>query len=255
MTHHKKHQPDLLKPDAGRSRVRRQPRRMSFAVAAIAASLPMATLAGCAGYSKDRFVVGSVSENYKTRHPIILGEEEQTLDIPLSKGMVDLPRASAGAVTGFANAFIKSASGVITIMLPSGSPNAVSARHVGSRIAEVIRTAGVPGNRISTVTYHAQEHGASAPIRLSYGAVRASVEGCGKWPTDLSRNSENKNFHNFGCASQNNLAAIISNPADLLGPRGMTGVDPARRSNEIRDYRESGGGTELEIPASVFDGG
>ena len=139
-------------------------------------------------------------------------------------------------------------------MTASGSPNSASAHHVGARVAEVIRTAGVPGNRISTVTYHAQEHGASAPIRLSYGAVRASVEGCGQWPADLTRSPENKNFHNFGCASQNNLAAIISNPADLLGPRGMTGVDAARRSNEIRDYRENGGGTELEIPSSVFDG-
>ena len=97
------------------------------------------------------------------------------------------------------------------------------------------------------------EHGISAPIRLSYFAVNANVEACGKWPKDLAgANNDNKNYHNFGCAQQNNLAKMIANPADLLAPRGMSDIDAQRRNEVFKDYRE--GKTELPQPASSVFG-
>ncbi|MEQ8736971.1 MAG: CpaD family pilus assembly lipoprotein, partial [Hoeflea sp.] len=76
-----------------------------------------------------------------------------------------------------------------------------------------------------------------------YLAISASTGQCGRWPDDLAADtSENKHWANFGCAYQNNLAAQIANPGDLIAPRGMSPIDAERRSQVIQTYRESGAG-------------
>ena len=50
---------------------------------------------------------------------------------------------------------------------------------------------------------------------------------------------ENKNYYNFGCATQNNLAAQIADPNDLLGPRRMTPADATQRGQALKRYREA----------------
>jgi pilus assembly protein CpaD len=39
----------------------------------------------------------------------------------------------------------------------------------------------------------------------------------------------NRNGHYWGCATQNNLAAMMQNPRDLKGPRGWSPRDARRR--------------------------
>jgi pilus assembly protein CpaD len=51
-------------------------------------------------------------------------------------------------------------------------------------------------------------------------------------------NAENKHYADFGCSYQNNLAAQIANPADLIGPRKQTSIDAERRGQVIDDYRK-----------------
>ena len=51
-------------------------------------------------------------------------------------------------------------------------------------------------------------------------------------------NAENKHYADFGCSYQNNLAAQIANPADLLGPRKLTEVDAEKRGVVIDEYRK-----------------
>ena len=50
--------------------------------------------------------------------------------------------------------------------------------------------------------------------------------------------SENKSYHNFGCANQRNLAAMIDNPSDLEQPRSETAVYTARRTAAFEKYRK-----------------
>ena len=49
---------------------------------------------------------------------------------------------------------------------------------------------------------------------------------------------ENKSYHNFGCATQRNLAAMIDNPADLEQPRSEIPAYTARRSAAFEKYRK-----------------
>lgn len=218
----------------------RKARSMGLSRSRVLAALlaPVLLASGCASHDKDHFIVGSTSHDYKERHPIIIGEQEKTLDIPVARASYDLPVASASAIEGFAGQFSKSANGHITVLVPSGSPNQRAARDVSGKVGAVLRRSGVPRDRIRYYSYDGSSHGDSAPIRLSYYAVTANVNGCGQWPADLGADiHRNRNYHNFGCASQSNLASMVSNPADLLGPRGMTSIDATRRNNVIENYR------------------
>ena len=80
--------------------------------------------------------------------------------------------------------------------------------------------------------------------RLGAGARRPTRR-CGRRPTNAGAGrrtscrttSENKHYANFGCSYQNNLAAQIANPADLLGPRKQTPIDAENRGVVIDDYQ------------------
>ncbi len=63
------------------------------------------------------------------------------------------------------------------------------------------------------------------------------AEECGAWPVDLTETGDNEPFANFGCAQQNNIAAMVSRPEDLEDPRAESPSDPMRRSKMIDKYR------------------
>ncbi|TIL79064.1 MAG: pilus assembly protein CpaD, partial [Mesorhizobium sp.] len=95
-------------------------------------------------------------------------------------------------------------------------------------------------NRIVITTYQSASAEASAPIRVAYVSVKAQTDRCGRWPEDLMQTSENKHYADFGCSYQNNLAAQIANPTDLLGPRKQSDIDAENRSAVIDVYRQRG---------------
>lgn len=206
----------------------------SFRLAAFGV-LVGAALAGCA---RDATTTGSLPDDYRTRHPIVIGEAEQVIDVPVASGDRRLTQGSREVIRGFAQAYSSASTGVVQILLPSGSPNAVAADHLRRDIRAALVTGGVPANRLVEMRYQAGGPDDAAPVRLRYTAIAAQVEPCGKWPSDLAINTfENKNYENFGCAYQANLAAQIANPMDLLGPREMSPIDATERTGVIYKYR------------------
>jgi pilus assembly protein CpaD len=211
------------------------PRRLALVLVGLTAVLA----SGCA--QRHHIQVGSIPDDYRTRHPIVIAEREHAFDLPIASGDTKLTISQRESVRGIVDAYHRSATGAIRIMVPSGSPNSGAASILSQEVAGLMRKEGIPGTRIITTPYHASEPGAAAPIRVTFLATTAATEPCGTWPEDvLARSDENKNYHNFGCATQSNLAAQIANPADLILPRGMTPIDAARRTNAIEAYREGG---------------
>ena len=90
-------------------------------------------------------------------------------------------------------------------------------------------------------------------MRLSYPKIAAVAGPCGLWPDDLGPNidnpsySNNQHYHNFGCATQRNLAAMIDNPADLEQPRAEVAAYTPRRSALFEKYRK-GESTAVTYP-------
>jgi pilus assembly protein CpaD len=210
-------------------------------LASVAAMVAVAaTLTACA--RPDRQTTSSVPDDYRTRHPITLAEVEHDLDVPVSTGDRQLKSGTRDLIRGFAQDYASLSSGTLTIAVPSQSANAGSTHALKGVVRKVLIDAGVKSSRIILTSYDPADARASAPIRLSFVAVTAITGECGQWPSDLFGPTvmDNTNWENFGCATQQNLAAQIANPADLVGPRGMTPIDAQRRAEVIRVYRENG---------------
>lgn len=208
-------------------------------MSAAAVFLGISTLLGsCA--NPDGMTTSSLPDDYRTRHPIVVGEAEKAIDIPIAAGDQGLTRGQSEVIAGFASNYLSASKGIIRIVTPQGSINSGAAAAAAGDIRRLLVRMGVPKNRILHTGYEARGYGSAAPVRLSYVAITAQVGPCGEWPADLTLNTvENKNYHNFGCASQRNLAAQMANPNDLLGPRRMTPADAEQRGQAIERYREA----------------
>jgi len=202
----------------------------------VAASLAVAILSGCAG-PRDQLTTGGIPDDYRERHPIVVTEAEQTVDIPVASSDRRLTIAQRELIRGFAQNYASRASGPVYILTPEGSANAGAARALRSQVRAELASRGIASNKIINTSYAATGLRDAAPIRLSFTGMTAVTTQCGQWPRDISADFTNQNYYNFGCASQNNLAAQVANPEDFVAPRGMTPIDAERRNQAIQEYR------------------
>lgn len=201
----------------------------------VLAAAAVALLSGCA--KRDSITVGSVPDDYRTNHPIVIAEKEETLDLPVGASSRGATASQRASLEGFLAGYDKSAAPALNIIAPSGSANAVAAADTARDFAHIAKKSGVPASRIMIASYQASPEEVAAPVRVSFVAMRAQTDKCGRWPTDILETSDNKHYANFGCSYQNNVAAQIANPSDLLGPRKQSPIDAANRETVIGDYQ------------------
>lgn len=211
-----------------------QARKLVPAVAITLAAL----LSGCA--NRDSITVGSVPDDYRTNHPIMIAEKNQKIDIPVGAGDRGMTGYQRDTLLGFLDGYDRSAAPALTIAIPLGSANEAAALVAGRDFARVAAASGINRKRIVMTSYQSASAEASAPVRVSFVAVRAQTDKCGRWPEDLVQTSDNRHYADFGCSYQNNLAAQMANPSDLLGPRKMTDIDAENRGKVIDVYRARG---------------
>lgn len=215
------------------------PTRLSALMPALAALL---LLAGCET-NRHSVTVGSIPDDYRTTHPILIGDKEQVLDLPVGaaeRGMTGMQKAR---LDGFLGEYDRSANPVLTITAPVGAYNEAAASHAARDFAHRARMLGVPSERIAVTAYQAASADASPPVRVIFTTVRAYTDRCGRWPEDIADTPDNKHYADFGCSTQNNLAAQVANPTDLLGPRRRGEIDAENRRKVISDYRALGNAT------------
>lgn len=210
-------------------------KRVNFAVARttvpLAAALMSVTLIGC---THEHF--GKVDPNFDLihpaeRHPILVSQKPSTLSVGVAKGSSGLSPKSRGDVLAFAQKYRAGDAGdsKLLVAAPSGSGNEIAAMHAVQEIRALLVDNGFAESSISVEAYNA-DHEAQPPVRVSYMRYVAEAPECGHWPTNLAWEPNNLPMPNMGCANQRNLAAMVQNPADLLGPRAMTA-----RAGERRD--------------------
>ncbi|TYC49180.1 pilus assembly protein [Rhodobacterales bacterium] len=190
------------------------------------------------------------SNDYRLRHPIVVTEEPETLDLPIGRSTRRLIGPIEGTITSFAADSRQYGDGSVEILVPSGGANEAAVHSVTPEIRRAIERGGVSRSRISTRTYSVQDPGADAPIRLAYNRMQATAGECGDWPKNIGGGiGANTDYENFGCATQSNLAAMVDNPSDLLTPRASTPADQARQAVVIEAYRKG------EVTASDYKEG
>ncbi|WP_367716476.1 CpaD family pilus assembly protein [Nitratireductor sp. GISD-1A_MAKvit] len=213
----------------------RKTQRPSLAGAALIVCAT-ALVAGCTA-KRDSVIVGSIPDDYRTNHPIVISEKSKQIDLPVAMSARRMTRDQAKTLAGFMSGYDKRSGGTVSVLVPSGSANELGASNVASHITSLLQKQGVPPESISIVSFQAPSADTSPPIRVSYPSIQASTGPCGRWPEDILDTTDNKHYANFGCSFQNNLAAQVANPNDFLGPRKQGEIDAENRMGVIDKYR------------------
>jgi pilus assembly protein CpaD len=170
-------------------------------------------------------------------HPISVDPQVVTLQVEVPQDKIALSASDRAALDSFAATYRARGHGVLTIAAPSGSPNEAAAVSLVAEMRAALRDAGLPEPAIGYAAYRASAANASAPIMLTYRRFVASASPCGNWTDDYAFAPNNGRTANYGCSTQSNLAAIIADPADLIGPRDWDPAYAPRRDEVIDNFR------------------
>lgn len=170
-------------------------------------------------------------DDYKDRHPIVVADREETLDVFFGENGGKLDRRQEGDVVAFAKAYAAHGKGPMTAFVPSHG------RGAGVGVAAIRHALGAAGGGGGLIVRNYQApSGGAHPIRLVYTRLQATVATrCGQFPHDVTDISEgtrswkNRDYYDFGCSYQHNLAQQIADPLDIVRGRPEGRVDTQRR--------------------------
>ncbi len=193
-------------------------------------------------------VTGSIPHDYRERHPIRLTENEHTVHLLVGTGTGVLTAEQRAQVASMASTWRREGTGHLLIETPKGTANSRTAAYAAREAQSILRGSGVPPRAIIAKSYDA-EPSALGPVRLGYARIEAEAGPCGLWPEDIGAslspslapvhsNVQNQPYYNFGCSTQQNLAAMVEYPEDLVQPRASTPPYAARRQSVIEKYRK-----------------
>jgi pilus assembly protein CpaD len=198
----------------------------------IFASAAALAMSGCKTLEDPTRVAGWTLIDSSQRHPILVSQEPTTHLIRIgSDKQFGLSASQRAQLLAFADHYrvIDSGNSRLVVSVPSGAANEVAVMQAVGEIRALLNGQGFGQDAISVEAYSA-EGAADPPIRVSYLRYVAEPPQCGDWSTNLAYEPTNLPYPNLGCTQQRNLAVMVANPADLLGPRSETA-----RSGERRD--------------------
>jgi pilus assembly protein CpaD len=216
-------------------------RNRALRVAGALAGLAV-VLGACTHTNSD--VTASIPDDYRQRHPIAITEANKSIVVFVGEARGGLSSSQNTDVAGFAQTWLHEGTGAIVADVPIGTPNARAAAASLREIQTLLASVGVPPHGVTVHQYHPTESRQLAAIRLSYPKISAVAGPCGLWPDDLGPSIkdkgyfENKQYQNFGCAYQRNMAAMVDNPSDLEQPRPETPAYTPRRTEAFEKYRK-----------------
>ena len=214
---------------------------------AAALALRAAFAVGCAamvcGCNTDQKMTGApeVPSDYRLRHPISITEKDHTLQLFLGANRGSLTPAQRAEVLAFGQTWKDQATGGVIIDLPVGGSNQRASADALREIESILAATGVPPRSVAVRDY-AVSPGTLGTVRISYPRIAAQAGPCGIWPKDIGPSwnrdyFENQPPWNYGCATQRNLAAMVSDPADLVQPRAESPSYTMRRTTVLEKYR------------------
>jgi len=232
-------------------------RRLASSLRIAAAALLTVSLAGCKTLENQTRVAGWELTSPTERHPIMVSQQPETLTLAVPRGGHGLSASQRADVLSFAQVARSFDAGntKLVIQAPSGSANETAAIAAVHDAGALLRESGFGDPNINIEPFDASGQSAP-PVKISFLRFIADGPDCGKFPTNLAREPHNLPAPNLGCASQKNFAAMVVNPADLLGPRKMGSRTAERRLETWQKYikGEASGAEKSEDEQVKTDG-
>jgi pilus assembly protein CpaD len=174
----------------------------------------------------------TISEDGAANHPITVEPSYRGLKVQFTGGDEGMNAEDTVKFDAFVADYRTHGNGSLGISVANGPAAHAAITYFAERAAST----GISRDKI-LVSTHDVANG-DTRVDVSYISYKASADSCGDWSEDLSFTLENQTSKNFGCAVQHNIAAMVADPRDLLGPREASSPDTARRQTVIDLYEQ-----------------
>lgn len=165
-------------------------------------------------------------------HPIRVEPSYEAIKVSFSGAGSSLMPDDDARLGDFVQDYLSHGNGSISVSVPEGPGSADSIRYFGERLASM----GVQRSAILVGTHDAAN--GDMRVEIGYMGYVAHTDPCGDWTQNLDDTGNNLPAPDFGCSVQNNIAAMVADPRDLMGPRGMSQADAVRRNTVVTNYEK-----------------
>ena len=181
----------------------------------------------------------AMAEDGAANHPIAVEPSFREIKLQFAGGTDGMTSDDAVKFDAFLADYRLHGNGSLGISVPDGAPS----RAAISFFAERAAATGISRDKILVSTHDVANN--DFRVNVSYIAYTAHVAPCGDWSENLAFTLDNETPKSFGCSVQHNIAAMVADPRDLLGPGSMGPVDTARRAS-VMDHYEKGEITQAD---------
>lgn len=170
------------------------------------------------------------SSDGAVNNPITVAPQFASIRVNFSAPQAGLLPDDSARFEAFVADYLSRGSGSISVSAPQNGDSTAALSYFGGRLFAM----GVPKSKILVGT-HA---GNNAGVELKFIAYTAQTNPCGTWDRNLAFTYSNRTPENFGCAVQQNIAAQVADPRDLIEMRPTDPSDAARRATVIDNYEK-----------------
>lgn len=170
----------------------------------------------------------AVFEDGDANHPITVEPSYQSLKLSYAGTLS--PDDSAN-LENFVGDYLAQGNGAISISAPPGPDSSRIITALGEQLVGM----GVPRAHI-LVGVSDQSDGR---VEIGYVTYTAHTDPCGDWSVNAADTTENLPMPNFGCSVQQNIAAQIADPRDLIESRKLGRADATQRMMMLNKYEQA----------------
>jgi pilus assembly protein CpaD len=167
------------------------------------------------------------------RHQIGVKERREYLEVNLDARDTQLRAAEVMKVRNFLSKYKDVGHGPLVISMPKSAQAPQLAVGAVSEIREFAWEAGVDYHQMLGAAYDASGK-SMTPIVMAFKTYEAIAPDCPSMAEfDIANAVSNTELPTFGCAVRANMAAMIAEPADLLGTRPLEDGSFARQQIQL----------------------
>ena len=208
----------------------------NFALLALGAGL--ISLGACASSAPTAVPSSYLAGTALDRNEVGVTKRTEFLEVAIDPQASELSSSDRQRIRSFINLYAQRGHGPLVMSLPQASANPQLAVTAVAEARAIAWESGVEYDEIAG-SAHGAGAAVSQPMIIAFQIYDAVAPDCAQKSTyDFSDVASNNTMPTLGCSVRTNLAAMIADPADLLGTRVLEQGDPGRREVILEKFRK-----------------
>ncbi len=197
----------------------------------------MAVMGACSSVTGSPVPASYLTADTLDQNRIQAVKRTEFLEIAIDPYGSELSDRDRTQIRAFVREYNRVGHGPLVLSLPQATSNPQLAVTAVVEAREIAWEAGVRYTEMSG-THHGAGAALSEPLILAYQRYEAIAPNCPlKSQIDIAQSRSNNHLPTLGCAVRTNLAAMIADPADLLGQTPIDPADTPRRMDILEKFR------------------